>query len=87
MEQPQSQVVQKQRSGLIEGVFGTLKSRHRARQCLLRGLTNVKAEWTLLATAFNLWTLIRLPDGHQHPDTPPQDSCRAIGTNMAALAI
>lgn len=51
------------RKGLIEPVFGTLKTRHGARQCLLRGLANVRAEWTLLATAFNLQTLWRAAQG------------------------
>lgn len=51
------------RKGLIEPVFGILKTRHGARQCLLRGLANVTAEWTLLATAFNLRTLWRAAQG------------------------
>jgi transposase len=51
------------RKGLGEGVFGTLKTRHGARQVLLRGLANVQAEWTLLATAFNLQTLWRAGQG------------------------
>lgn len=57
------------RKGLIEGVFGTLKTRHGARQCLLRGLANVQAEWTLLATAFNLQTLWRA--AHEPAGTRP----------------
>lgn len=47
------------RRGLIEGVFGTLKERHRGRRVLLRGEANVQAEWRFLATAFNLRTLVR----------------------------
>jgi transposase len=59
----EAQELGKQRKGLVEGVFGTLKTRHGARQCLLRGLANVQAEWTLLATAFNLQTLWRAVQG------------------------
>ena len=55
--------VGRRRKGLIEGVFGILKTRHGGRQCLLRGLANVTAEWTLLATSFNLQTLWRAAQG------------------------
>ena len=58
-----AQAVGKRRKGLVEAVFGTLKTRHGARHCLLRGLANVQAEWTLLATAFNLQTLCRAAQG------------------------
>lgn len=47
------------RKALIEPVFGILKEQMGARRFLLRGLSNVKAEFTLLATAFNLRTLWR----------------------------
>ena len=46
-----------QRGGLVENVFGTLKTRHQARQWLLRGHEAVRAEWTMLALAYNLKTL------------------------------
>ena len=45
------------RKGLIEPIFGILKEQLGARRFLLRGLLNVRAEFTLLATAFNLRTL------------------------------
>lgn len=61
----------KRRKGLVEGVFGTLKTRHGARQCLLRGLANVQAEWTLLATAFNLQTLVRAAQGRYGGPSAP----------------
>ena len=48
------------RKGLIEPVFGILKDQLGARRFLLRGLVNVRAEFTLLATAFNLRTLWRV---------------------------
>ena len=45
---------------LIEPLFAILKNRLGAQQFSLRGLINVKAEWSLLATAFNLRTLWRV---------------------------
>lgn len=47
------------RKELVEPVFGILKEQFGARRFLLRGLANVRAEWSLLATAFNLRTLWR----------------------------
>jgi transposase len=49
----------RQRKQLNEPVFGILKERHHARRFLLRGRSKVRAEWTLLATAFNLKSLHR----------------------------
>ena len=48
------------RQQLIEPVFGILKEQLGARRLLLRGLVNVRAEFTLMATAFNLRTLSRV---------------------------
>ena len=48
------------RQGLIEPVFGIIKDQQAGRRFLLRGIANVAAEWTLLATAFNLRTLWRI---------------------------
>jgi transposase len=48
------------RKELSEPTFGILKDQLGARRFLLRGLRNVRAEFTLLATAFNLRTLWRL---------------------------
>ncbi len=47
------------RKELPEPAFGMLKEQQGARRFLLRGLANVSAEWTLLATAFNLRTMWR----------------------------
>ena len=47
------------RKQLVEPVFGIIKEQQMARRFLLRGLVNVAAEWTMLATAFNLRTLWR----------------------------
>ena len=49
----------KKRGCLIEPVFGILKEQQAARRFLLRGTQNVRAEWSLIATAFNLRTLYR----------------------------
>jgi len=48
------------RKELSEPTFGILKEQLGARRFLLRGLANVRAEFALLATAFNLRTLWRL---------------------------
>ena len=50
----------RRRKHLVEPVFGIIKEQQGARKFLLRGLTNVVAEWTVLATAFNLRTLWRV---------------------------
>ena len=50
----------RQRKELIEPVCGGLKEELGARRFRLRGLANVRAEWPLLATAFNLRTCVRL---------------------------
>lgn len=54
-----AKVVYRRRKGLVEPVFGILKEQMSARRFLLRGLNNVRAEFTLLATAFNLRSLWR----------------------------
>lgn len=60
MATDQAQALYRQRQEIIEPVFGVLKEELGARRFLLRGLANVRAEWTLLATAFNLRTCARL---------------------------
>ena len=55
------------RKQLVEPVFGILKECHGARRFLLRGLAGVRAEWTLLATAFNLASLYRLQKRGRRP--------------------
>jgi transposase len=55
-----AKTVYRQRKALIEPVFGVLKEELGARRFLLRGLAGVRAEWTVLATAFNLRTCVRL---------------------------
>ena len=55
------------RQQLVEPVFGILKECHGARRFLLRGLDEVRAEWTLLATTFNLGSLHRLGKRGRRP--------------------
>ena len=50
----------KRRKQLVEPVFGIIKEQQGVRRFLLRGVGNVTAEWTLLATACNLRTLRRI---------------------------
>ncbi len=49
----------KQRKQLVEPVFGIIKEQQAGRRFLLRSRAKVAAEWTMLATAFNLRTLWR----------------------------
>ena len=45
---------------LIEPLFAILRNQLGARQFALRGLPNVKAEWSMFATAYNLRTIWRV---------------------------
>lgn len=60
MTTEEASALAQQRKTLIEPVFGVLKDELGARRFRLRGEANVRAEWTLLATAFNLRTCVRL---------------------------
>ena len=60
METEEAQRAYRRRAPLIEPLFGILKTQMGAGRFTLRGLAEVEAEWTLLATAFNLRTLWRL---------------------------
>lgn len=60
MATPEAQALYARRKELVEPSFGILKEVQGARRFLLRGLANVRAEWSLLATAFNLRTLFRV---------------------------
>jgi transposase len=57
---PAAQAALRRRRGLIEGMFGTVKTCLDGRRVHLRGAVAVAAEWTLLATAVNLRTLHRI---------------------------
>jgi transposase len=60
MAEPAARAQYRQRKQLVEPVFGLLKEHQGARRLLLRGWAAVQAEWSLLATAFNLRTLARV---------------------------
>jgi hypothetical protein len=59
MQRPQVKALYERRRELVEPVFGIVKDQHSGRRFLLRGLTNARAEWSLLATGFNLRSLFR----------------------------
>lgn len=63
MRSEAAQALCRQRKVLAEPSFGILKEQQGARRFLLRGLANVRAEWALLASAFNLRTLARVWQG------------------------
>jgi transposase len=60
MRTDEARSLYKQRQELNEPTFGIIKEQLGARRFLLRGLANVRAEFILLATAFNLRTLWRV---------------------------
>jgi transposase len=60
MATEEARAAYRRRKTLPEPTFGILKEQQAARRFLLRGLANVQAEWSLLATAFNLRTLARI---------------------------
>ena len=57
MQTTEARLLYARRQQLSEPVFGILKEQMGARHFLLRGLANVGAEYSLIATAFNLKTL------------------------------
>ena len=67
MATEQAQTLYARRKGLIEPAFGIIKEQLRGRRFLLRGLDNVRAEFTMLATAFNLRVLWRAWAAGQSP--------------------
>ncbi|MFC1919915.1 IS1182 family transposase [Chloroflexota bacterium] len=60
MQTGEARILYARRKELSEPTFGILKDQLGARRFLLRGLANVRSEFTLLATAFNLRTLWRI---------------------------
>ena len=67
MKTDEARTAYQRRKSLPEPAFGILKEQQAARRFLLRGLDNVRDEWSLLATAFNLRTLARLWCASQRP--------------------
>jgi hypothetical protein len=60
MAKPESKELYSKRKHTIEPVFGILKEQMAARRFLLRGIEGVRAEWSLLAAAFNLRSICRV---------------------------
>ena len=60
MDTEWAQTLYSRRKQIVEPVFGIIKEQLGLRRFLLRGFENVKSEWSLLATAFNLRTLYRI---------------------------
>jgi len=60
MQTDEARSLYSRRKELVEAVFGIFKDCLGARRFLLRGLVNIRAEFTLLATAFNLRILCRV---------------------------
>jgi hypothetical protein len=60
MRSEEARSLYSRRRELSEPTFGILKDQMNARRFLLRGLANVRAEFILLATAFNLRTMWRV---------------------------
>lgn len=54
MHTEEARALMKQRSGIVELVFGIIKEHMGVSRFLLRGLENVKAEWRLACAAYNL---------------------------------
>jgi len=52
--------IYKRRAPVVEGALGIIKSCLAIRRFLLRGLANVRIEWTWICTAYNLKKLLRL---------------------------
>ena len=68
-----------QRKQLNEPVFGIIKEQMGARRFLLRSLSNVRAEFVVLATAFNLRTLWRAWACRRTPRPTPSSPSTALG--------
>jgi transposase len=66
-QEARNQDLYRRRKELPEPTFGIIKEQLGGRRFLLRGTANVAAEWSLLATAFNLRTLIRVWQQRSHP--------------------
>ena len=60
MATDEAQRAYRRRLALVEPLFAFLKNQLGAQRLTLRGMNNVKAEWIMLATAFNLKTLWRV---------------------------
>ncbi len=60
MTDPQKIDQLKKRGGMVEPVFAQIKENGRFRRWTVRGLSNVKTQWSLLCAAWNLQVIFRL---------------------------
>ena len=76
----QAQTLYARRKGLIEPVFGIIKEQLRGRRFLLRGLDNIRGEFTMLATAFKLRVLWRAWAAGQSPRPLQREPVTSLDT-------
>lgn len=84
MKTEKAQALYTWRKELAEPVFGIIKECLGGRRFLLRGLANVGAEWSLLATAFNLQALWRMGVGWGDRAMPRPLGCTASFSRRTA---
>ena len=60
LEDPDNKAKYSKRKQTVEPVFGIIKAALGFTQFLTRGLQNIKTEWSLIATAYNMKRLHRL---------------------------
>jgi len=80
MATDEARVLYARRKELNEPTFGIIKEQMGGRRFLLRGLANVRAEFVLLATAFNLRTLWRMWTALQGPGPTHYSTVAAVAT-------
>ena len=78
MATDEARVLYARRKELNEPAFGIIKEQMGGRRFLLRGLANVRAEFVLLATAFNLRTLWRVWTARQGPLPTPRVALTSV---------
>lgn len=64
MASREGQDIYARRAPIVEGVFAQIKQAFGIRQFLLRGIRNVRMEWTWVCTAYNLKKLLKLMQDH-----------------------
>jgi len=69
-----------QRAGLIERVFGTIKQTYGFRRYTRHGLDNVKTEWALICTTYNLH---KLYSRWKATRTPPRARTERLNLSLA----
>ena len=87
METEEAKAAYSRRKELVEPAFGIIKEQMGVRRFLLRGLVNVRAEFAMVATAFNLLTLWRLTcePGTRKPLSCVADASRGLADRAVAM--